>query len=232
MIPSDAAQTVDAVDVVDAGRSDSFCESRAKSSADAGLQLVLCDDFQRGAWLPAWNVRRLGTGALSVSLASNAVPLALEARAPAAQDRASLTHPVDVTKFAELAFDVRVPASAITSDVSILTLTLRRDTVDEIVLDAATNPGRVTASLVHRESKKPTQRTEITTFSFGTFVHVSAALPPIGAGQPLHVIVKDDLRAVSLLTTDPGDAPSFEIGVQAPTAGSTVILDNVTLEYR
>jgi hypothetical protein len=218
--------------VTDAKRPDLFCEARAKLAIDAGVQLALCDDFQNGAWLPAWKLLKLGTGALSVTQGSLIAPFALEARALAVQDRASLMHAVDVNKFAELAFQVRVPSAGITSNVSILTLTLRRDTVDEIVLDATTNPGRVTASLFHREGKKPTEQTEISTFAFDTFVQVSAALPPIGAGQPLHVVVKGDLRAVSLYVAEPGDTPSFEIGVQAPSAGSTVVVDNVTLEYR
>jgi hypothetical protein len=193
-----------------------------------GKTYALCEDFEQGTWLPALVPSQTAGGTLVVTEVSDSVARALRARAPAG-GAATLTYPVNVQKGATLAFALRV--SAIAGGVSIVRLSLRKDSTTEIVLQPYPNLPRAVAYLVHREPGMPENRTAIANFVLDRFVEVSLTLPPLGVAQPLHAVIGSDLAAVSFLVQEAADAPSFALGIAATTAASEVMVDDVSLDY-
>jgi hypothetical protein len=194
----------------------------------AGKTYALCEDFESGRWLPAFSPTTTAGGTLLVTEPSDPIARALRARAPGS-GAATLTYPVDVQKGATLAFALRV--SAIAGEVSILRLSLRKDSMTEIVLRPYPELPRAVAYLVHREPGMPENRAPIANFIFDRFVEVSVTLPRLGVAQPLHAVIGNDLSAVSFLVSEPSDAPAFSIGIAAATEPSEVVVDDVSLDY-
>jgi hypothetical protein len=191
-------------------------------------RFALCEDFESGAWVSTWTPETASGGSLSVTALTHPVARAL---APVAQSgmKAMLRHPVDVSKNATLTFALRV--DAITSEATVLHLDLRKDTSDELVLTPYPGLPRAVAYLVHREGPGAPVRTAIANFTLGRYVQITSTLPSLGASQPLHVLVDNDLRATSLTNPEAATAPSFAIGVRDAQDAPTVYVDNLTLEY-
>jgi hypothetical protein len=193
-----------------------------------GKRYTLCEDFEQGTWAPAFLPTQIGGGTLVVTEVADPVARALRARATSG-GAATLTYPLNVMKGATFAFALRV--SAIAGELSIVRLSLRKDSTTEIVLTPYPDLPRAVAYLVHREPGMPENRAAIANFVFDRFVEVSLTLPPLGAAQPLHAVIGNDLTAVSLLVQEPADAPSFTLGIASATTMSEVMVDDVSLDY-